>query len=407
MPARALPVLAVLLLGAAVADPLPSGVERQGNVVTMRPIGDDAAASDGEAELRAGTVKILSAADHDIFTRAFQAADRGDWPAALALAQQGRNPIARALVQWRYVQDRNAKAPFDQIDTFLKSTPDWPRRNIIVVRAEEAMDPAMTPSTVLAWFAGRNPISALGMIRLGDALIATGKTDWGKKLVRDGWAAGTFELPQELAIVEKDGPILTPDTDKRRLDNLLWSDQISAARREMARVDETAQLLANARIVVKTDPRHVTKVLAELPADLAANGALLFDRARTARKNNDFDVAAELLARPAVRELFKSRPAPVWAETHIIARELLKANKVAQAYRLVADTGMTQGNEFADAEFLAGWIALRLMKDPAAAMPHFQKMATGVSRPISLARANYWQGRAFEALNDDANAYKR
>jgi soluble lytic murein transglycosylase len=406
MPARALPVLAVLLLGATAADPLLAGVERQSKLVAVQPVGDDMTASDAESELRTGTVKVLSAADHDLFTRAFEAAKRGDWPAALALAQQGNNPIAKALVEWRYLQDKNARAPFVDIDAFLKAYPEWPRRNILQVRGEEAMDPAMAPGAVIAWFAGRNPISAIGMIRLGDALIATGKTEWGKKLVRDGWAAGTFELPDELAIVQKDGAFLTPDVDKRRLDNLLWSDQITAARREMARVDDATQALANARIAVKTDPRRAAKALAELSADLAGNGALLFDRARAARKNSDFDIAAELLTRPAVRDLFKTRSGPVWAEAHIVAREMLKENKPELAYKLVADTGVTSGSEFSDSEFFAGWIALRQLNNAAGALPHFRRLANGVSRPISLARGYYWMGRTYEALGDDENAYK-
>ena len=406
MPARALPVLAILLMGAATADPLPPGVERQGNVITMRPVGDDMTASDAEAELRTGTVKVLSASDHDIFTRAFEAANRGDWPAALALAAQGKNATARALVQWRYVQDRASRAPFSDIDAFLKNFPEWPRRSIILTRAEEAMDPAMPAAAVIQWFGNRNPISALGMIRLGDALIATGKTDWGKKLVRDGWAAGTFDLPTELAIVQKDGATLTPDVDKRRLDTLLWNDQIAAARREMARVDDDSQRLAAARIAVKTDPRRAARTLSELSAELSGNGALLFDRARAARKNADFDAAAELLTRPAVRELFKSRPSPLWAETHITAREMLKENKPALAYKLVADTGVTSGSEFSDSEFLAGWIALRHLNDATAALPHFMKLDGGVSRPISRARARYWIGRTYEALGDEAAAYR-
>ena len=45
-------------------------------------------------------------------------------------------------------------------------------------------------------------------------------------------------------------------------------------------------------------------------------------------------------------------------------------------------------------------MALRFLKDAKAAQPHFQKLEAGVSRPISLARAHYWQGRAYEALGD-------
>jgi soluble lytic murein transglycosylase len=90
-----------------------------------------------------------------------------------------------------------------------------------------------------------------------------------------------------------------------------------------------------------------------------------------------------------------------------VAREALKNGKNEIAYRLVSDTGMTSGSEFADAEFLSGWIALRFLKDAQAALPHFQKLAGGVSRPISLSRAHYWLGRTYEALGDAANAWKQ
>jgi soluble lytic murein transglycosylase len=409
MSPRALPVLAVLLLGAAVADPLPPGVQRQGNVITMQPIGDSdgSVPQDFEAERRPGATHVLSPADHDLFARAFDAADRGDWPQAQTLARNGQNAMARLLVQWRYLQDKNARAPFSDIDAFLKNYPDWPRRSILMARAEEAMDPAATPSAAIAWFSGRNPISALGMIRLGDALIANGKTAWGQKLVKDGWVAGVFEPEQELAIVQKNGPFLTPDVDRRRLDNLIWSDQVTAARREMSRVDDAAQRIANVRILLRGDPKRGARAVSELSADLAGDPGLLFDRAKIARKQGDADTAADLLLRPGVRELFKTRGGTLWAETHIVAREMLKNGKTETAYRLVSDTAMTSGSEFADAEFLAGWIALRFLKDAKTALPHFNRLAEGVSRPISASRANYWLGRTYEVLGDNANAYKR
>lgn len=408
MPARALPVLAILMLGTAVAGPLPNPAERQSKIVPVLQIDTEAAAaSDDEAERRTTAARILSASDREIFTRAFDAADRGDWPRALAEAAAGKNPVAKALVQWRYLQDKNARAPFPEIDTFLKSNPDWPKRSTLLVRAEEALDPATTPANVIAWYGNRNPISAIGLIRLGDALIASGKTDWGRKLVRDGWAAGTFDPMVELAIVQKDGSFLTPDVDKRRVDNLIWSDQFTAARRAMARVDETTQRIANARIALRSDPRRGQRALSELSADLASDPKLLFDRARAARKNGDFDVAADLLTRPAVRELFKGRQSALWPEAHIVAREMLKAGKADLAYRLVADSGMTGGSEYADAEFLSGWIALRFLNNPQMALPHFVRLTTGVTRPISVSRGNYWQGRSYEALGDTVNAYKR
>jgi soluble lytic murein transglycosylase len=53
----------------------------------------------------------------------------------------------------------------------------------------------------------------------------------------------------------------------------------------------------------------------------------------------------------------------------------------------------------AEFHFMAGWIALRFMSDPIAALRHFAKIDEGSSDPIVLARAAYWRGRAFEAAD--------
>ena len=57
-------------------------------------------------------------------------------------------------------------------------------------------------------------------------------------------------------------------------------------------------------------------------------------------------------------------------------------------------------NEYyrADFHFMCGWIALRYLDDPATARAHFAHIDEGSANPIVLARANYWRGRAAEAL---------
>ena len=415
MPHRHLPLLVTaLLLGAIAAQAqgtLPEGLKQQGGVVMMQPIQDSDQPNDaqpaGPNEHRAGASHVLGAADHDLYVRAFEAADRGDWPTARGLAGQGHDAMASRLVQWRYLLDKNSGAPFAEIDAFLKANPEWPLRTALFVRAETALDAATGPAAVIAWFAGRDPVSSIGKIRLGDAMIATGKAAAGRDLVRVGWMEGSFEPDQELAIVQKDGAILTPDIDKRRLDNLLWRDDIAAARRELARVDDTAARLGAARIALRSNPAAAQRTIADLSADLGSDPDLLFDRARTTRRGGDNSGAIALLSRAPLKTLAKRHPHPLWGELNIEARQGLQDGNPRAAYGLVSDTGLTSGNEFAEAEFMAGWIALRFLKDPQAALPHFKKLEDGVSRPISLARARYWQGRAYEDAGDAASAWQQ
>ena len=74
------------------------------------------------------------------------------------------------------------------------------------------------------------------------------------------------------------------------------------------------------------------------------------------------------------------------------------------AYRLASRHFLTQGSDYADLEWLAGYIALRKLNDPARAVVHFENMRLAVASPISLGRAGYWEGRAFEALGKPQDA---
>jgi soluble lytic murein transglycosylase len=408
---RILIVMTAALLGAAAwaqTSSLPDGLTQQGGVISMQPIQDsDQASSEDEPEHRTGTSHVLSPADHDLFTKAFEAIERGDWPAATGSAAQGHDPIAKRLVQWRFLLDKNSGASFAEIDAFLKANPEWPSRGSLFARAEAAIDPAASPATIIAWFGDRTPVSAVGKIRLGEAEIAAGKTTLGRNLIRQGWVEGSFEPAQELAIVQKDGALISPDADRERLDNLLWRDDVSGARREMARVDDTAQRLAAARIDLRMNPRGAQRDMAGLSADVISDPSLLFDRARAARRAGDSDGAVVLLQRAPLRELARLHPTKLWSELSIAIRQALQEGNSKAAYGMASDCGFTSGSEFADAEFLAGWIALRFLKDPQTALTHFKKLGDGVSRPISLSRARYWSGRAYEEAGDPASAWQQ
>lgn len=395
----------------ASGESLPPGLVRQGGVVMMAPIQDSAESSIGPVitgERRLGLVHVLSAADHDLYERAFEAADRGDWIAARGLADQGHDPIARQLVQWRYLLDKNSGASFGEISQFLNSYPDWPDRDTLYARAERAIDPMMDAHAVLAWFGDRHPVSAIGKVRLGEALLATGSSERGKTLIRDGWITGSFEPDQEFAIIQRHGDLLTPDIDRARLEQLLWRNDAQSARRELSRVPADAQRIAEARLALRTNRQDGQRLLADLPDSWKSDPGIVFERTHLLRQQMNVDEIPQVLVRAPTRELARLNPSRWWAELNLAAREALQTSSYSSAYAITAHTGLTpdDGTEYSEAQFMAGWIALRFLKDPHSALVHFQNLAQAVSRPISRARANYWEGRAYEAAGDLASAWQ-
>jgi soluble lytic murein transglycosylase len=397
---------------APASSDLPVGLVRQGGTVMMQPIPDSDEASGplylGGGERRVGLAHFLSAGDHDLYSRALEAGDHGDWTAARGLAAQGHDPIAPKLIQWRYLLDKNSGASFGEISSFLIDNPDWPERDVLFGRAEAAMDALMEPHAVLAWFGARTPVSGIGNVRLGEALIATGSITRGQELIRRAWIESSFDPQQEFAVIQRHGDILTPDVDGKRLEHLLFRNDTAGARRELSRVTAEAQRVAEARMALRSNPASGERLLDSLPGSERDDPGVLFDQAHLLRQRNNVDAIPSLLVRAPTREMAKISPTRWWAELNLDARQAIQQGSYHSAYALVADTGLPRdAAEYSEAEFLAGWIALRQLKEPRVALAHFQNLAQAVSRPISRARAHYWEGRANEAQGEIAGAWQQ
>ena len=358
---------------------------------------------------RTSPTHVLSEADRALYRQAFDAAAKRDWPTAQAFAIQGRDATARRIIQWRYLMDKDSGASFVEIDAFLKNNPDWPSHGTLLSRAEQAMAADMAPEAVVQWYGGRTPQTGIGKIRLGHALIVTGQVTAGTALIRSAWATNSLQSDQEAYVVRTHGDLLTPALEDQRLDNLIWREDNAGAKRQLPRVSDDAQRVGQARLALRSSPTIGIRLVNALPARLANDPGVLFDLARVQRAKDNTETAAALLLKIAALEN-KLWPTKMWPELHITARQAVGEGKYRTAYRLVANTGLTDGAAFADAEFLAGWIALHFLNDPQSALGHFQKLEAGVSRPISKARAYFWEGRAAEASGDKtmaANYYQQ
>ena len=87
-----------------------------------------------------------------------------------------------------------------------------------------------------------------------------------------------------------------------------------------------------------------------------------------------------------------------WRERRALARKLIDLGDAATAYQVVREAAPPANPYYrAEFHFMAGWIALRFLNDPATALEHFAHVDDGSTDPVVLARAAYWRGRAAEA----------
>src|SRR5262249_40124271 len=153
--------------------------------------------------------------------QSFTAAQRAQWTLALDLAGQGSSDVAKRIVEWRYLQDEGANAPFEEIARFLVDHPNWPRHDTLLLRAEKAMPPSLDPRLVIDWYGTRSPMTGEGMVHLGEAQLATGKTASGTEWIRQAWIRGGLTPIEETALLNAHGDIIAAAQDRAKLERFL------------------------------------------------------------------------------------------------------------------------------------------------------------------------------------------
>jgi soluble lytic murein transglycosylase len=195
-------------------------------------------------------------------------------------------------------------------------------------------------------------------------------------------------------ILERYGGHLRRQDHEQRLDRLLWDGAAGAARRMLPLVDARRRALAEARLALQAGGKPADRAIRRMSAEVAADPGVVFERIRLERRRGRHGTARALLL--SVRQE-PTRPDAWWAERGYHARAALDARDAGTAYRLAAGHRLPEGAAMAEAEWLAGWLALRFLDRPGDALRHFERLFEGVSTPLSRSRAAYWAGRAAAA----------
>lgn len=338
--------------------------------------------------------ELLSPADHQIYHAAFAAAKSGNFAAAERDAKQAKDPLLGKMLLWLDLTHGTSGARFSDIADFVINNPDWPGQILLRQRAEEAIA-GVSDSTLRDWFGRFKPVTPYGRLREADMMIASGQKAAGISQIREVWVNADLSAFDEKSILQRYPSVMRTEDHVKRLDRLVWDGQADAAKRLMPRVPQDYRLLADARLKLAAFLPGVERAVAKVPPQLENDPGLLYERLRWRRRKEMFDSALDVLLNPP-KDLV--RPAAWWTERQTLARHALADGKPALAYKLVTTkNGLTEGQPHADAEFLAGWIALRFLHDPHAAYDHFVSLYKTVKLPVSLARGAYWAGRAAEA----------
>ena len=345
--------------------------------------------------------KYYSQRDFAIAKKSISALSKGQWKTALSTAKKARDKSIYNFIKWRYFLTSGNKASFYDYMLFIKQNNNYPRISRIKYLAEHKLSTdKISPKKIINWFNKEEPLSGYGKLILGESYIITGNLDKGKSLIKDGWITAELSRSNMKFFRSRYKKYLDSDDYINRADYLAWEEKYWDLKRMLKYLPKDYQLLYTARQILMSKSYGADQSIKNIPNKLKNDAGLNFDRLKWRRKRGRIDSSLEILFKVKNNKEYLVRPDKWWAERAIITRALIYKKKYELAYKISSQHSLEKGPEFAEAEWMSGWIALSFLKDPILAIDHFNSFYQNVSYPISLSRGAYWLGRSYEKMGD-------
>ncbi len=322
-----------------------------------------------------------------------------DNDAARVLAARNSLPegsLDRRILTWAIASSGMRDVPYREIAAAARELTGWPGIGGLREREERALYRENPPAAaVISAMGNSRPQTSEGAIILARAQMASGRAADATRVMRTLWASDTLDVATEDKVLSEFGRLLTGADHKARMDYLMYRGRIAQAKRFSGLGN--AQSLYNAWAAVANNSKNAGTLINAVAGSWASDPAYLFVKIEYARRQNDYAEAAKLLERVPRDPAKLIYPTEWWNEQRIVSRGLADQGQFRAAYRLVANHVAQSTVDRADAEFHAGWYALRALQDATTAETHFRNILDASSRPLSASRALYWLGRSAEA----------
>lgn len=306
------------------------------------------------------------------------------------------NDLDRHILTWALALSGADGLTSSDYVTAASELRGWPGMTTVQRNTERALYRENAPAgAVISYLGSRKPQTTEGMILLGRAYLASGNRNQARQLLAPWWATAKLDAKDETQVLREFSGVLTKDDHQARFLRMLYDSKLQSAARLAAPAN--AESLYAAFVAVNKRAPDAAQKLKAVHSSWQSNPAFLYANIQHLRRSERYTEAANLMLKAPRDAKSLVDPDAWWIERRVLSRELLDIGKPQIAYRLAAAHSAESSTMAADAEFHAGWYALRALNDAATAQKHFTRIAEISSRPMSASRAYYWMGRAAEA----------
>ena len=345
---------------------------------------------------------ILTKNDFKIAKDAFKAIEKRKWNTAIKLSKKANDKMIFKLIYWLYLKEPINQASFYDYLTFINNNPYYPRINRLKYLAEHKINlNKVAPSVIMKWFGNTGPLSSFGKIKLGEIHILQGNLEKGSQLIKEGWVKAKLSKGDLKYLRKKHKKIITVGDNIKRADWHAWEGKHWDVQRMLRYLPKDETALYRARQLLMSGSYGVDTAINKVPEKFKNDIGLKYDRLKWRRRRGRLDPSLEIIFDIPNDPIELVRPDIWWKERAILTRSLIYKKKYALAYKVCSNHSLSQGPEFADAEWLSGWVALTFLNDPNMALQHFKNFYNNVGYPISLSRGAYWIAHTYKIIGNN------
>ena len=317
------------------------------------------------------------------------------------------DPVAQKVVEWLILRHPSSEAGFGRYAAFIADNPSWPGIGLLRRRAEGRLWQERSEVATVRRFTGGQPASAKGRFALARVLLAEGDRDGAERQVRQAWRSEELSEHGEAQALAAFRELLSPEDDRARMDRRIGAKDFSGAMRAARRLGKGEVSIVKACRGVAENASKSLALLDAVPTKARQDLGYTLCRIQWLMRHDRFAEATRLMQAASPETMALQDTDEWWRKRRILARKLLDLGEPNTAYEIVRSAASPDNPYYrAEFHFMAGWIALRFLAEPATALMHFAHVDDSSANPIVLARAAYWRGRAHEAAgrNEDMRA---
>lgn len=318
-------------------------------------------------------------------------------------------PLTHDFILWMKLQKTGT---FSQIQNFVNDHPNWPRQDTLRLQAEKDLFAGLeqkgrlpqSTTKIINWFDIYQPLSYGGLIcytRASQERLSKNKN--AQQRLYESFL--NLKVPgKEIQQVIRALPGFFPESIiYEKVSRYLTEADTASAKVLLGYLSTPHKKIVEQRLALQTKGVQGHS-LSDSP--FVEEPEFIYEWIRVHRKAERNDEAKELIQQISQGASISQNlnEMGLWTERNILSRRYLEQKDHQKAYDVLVNHGLMEGENFAHAEFMLGWICLKFLKNPEQARLHFEKLQEKVKLPISVARATYWLGKTYQALDDKDQA---